>query len=573
MNILILNMTRMGDLIQTTPIIHEAKKRNPRCHITLVVGEAFAEICSFIEGVDRVLPFPMGRIHRLLKDGEIVRGYALLREVLDVINEREYDLLVNLTHSRVSAILMTLIRKRRVVGISIDSEGNAVFLGQWQRYFMNIVPNRLYNPFNICDLHLFMAGFGPCGEGLFLRTPEEFEKRADKILRSIGVDGREKILGIHPGASTEKKRWGAENFSFVAREAAKRGVRVVVFGSSGEKDLCERIVRDSGEGAISLAGKTTLGELVALIERCSLLLTNDTGPLHIATAVGTKAVEISLGEAYFRETGPYGEGHYVFEASISCHPCPFREGCSHMTCRQFVRPEAVWKVVSSLLDGEEVERLEDGGPFENLQVYRSRFSPEDGVLEYMPLIRRPLEERQFLLFLYRDLFLSDLGGEWETPLEGDPSRPLRNLEGGYDLSTLPGIVESLGEMCRRLTLLLGEAERGAALTKEVKKIISAEEKAGDERLEELLSELGSIDKSIINTGHAFPPLRPLTRYFQFEKISIDSDDPVIVADRTREAYESFIRRGKAFLRYVEEAETWAERFRIEEPVPIKGMSE
>src|SRR4030065_2446567 len=100
---------------------------------------------------------------------------------------------------------------------------------------------------------------------------------------------------------------------------------------------------------VNFIGKTGIGELAAFLKRCSLLVSNDTGPLHLATAVGTKVIDIFTANVHFLETGPYGEGHYVIQADIPCVPCSFNVKCNNMVCKDLIKPEIVIEVVKESL--------------------------------------------------------------------------------------------------------------------------------------------------------------------------------------------------------------------------------
>jgi hypothetical protein len=122
------------------------------------------------------------------------------------------------------------------------------------------------------------------------------------------------LIGFQPGANRAERRWPAAKFIQLGRELRDRHrARILVFGSKDEEMLA-RSIADQIREARCFAGKTSIPQLAALLERCRILVTNDTGTMHLAAAVGTRVVALFESSAYFRETGPYGPGHRVIQS-------------------------------------------------------------------------------------------------------------------------------------------------------------------------------------------------------------------------------------------------------------------
>jgi heptosyltransferase-2 len=135
--------------------------------------------------------------------------------------------------------------------------------------------------------------------------------------RLVGGEGGE-LVGIFPGSNASSRRWDADRYAELAARVAGRGARVVVFGSAGERDLTAHV---AGSRALDLGGRTDLPLLAAGLAACRVLVTNDSGPMHLAAAVGTPTVSVQ-GPADPRVTRPLGEGHVlVWGAPIPCVPC------------------------------------------------------------------------------------------------------------------------------------------------------------------------------------------------------------------------------------------------------------
>lgn len=131
-------------------------------------------------------------------------------------------------------------------------------------------------------------------------------------------DSAGETVGIFPGSNASSRRWDAERYAELAERVARRGGRVVVFGSAGERALTARV---AGSAALDMGGRTDLPLLAAGLAACRVLVTNDSGPMHLAAAVGTRTISVQ-GPADPRVTRPLGEGHVlVWGAPIPCVPC------------------------------------------------------------------------------------------------------------------------------------------------------------------------------------------------------------------------------------------------------------
>lgn len=143
------------------------------------------------------------------------------------------------------------------------------------------------------------------------------------------------VVGIFPGGNASSRRWDPERFAAVARRLAGEGARVVVFGGPSERGLAAEV---AGDVALNVAGRTDLPLLAAGLAACDLLITNDTGPMHLAAAVGTATISL-WGAGDPAETGPLGEGHVLLRRpDLPCAPC-VRNECPRRG-RGYILPEA-----------------------------------------------------------------------------------------------------------------------------------------------------------------------------------------------------------------------------------------
>ncbi|MBI1824716.1 MAG: lipopolysaccharide heptosyltransferase II [Nitrospirae bacterium] len=160
----------------------------------------------------------------------------------------------------------------------------------------------------------------------FLNTNEEEKNAAWKILRGEGMNPGDFMIGIHAGAAYgSAKRWETERFAELADCLIREGnVKVIFFGSSEECKVNDEIVSMMSETPVNLSGKTTLRELVALISQCSIFISNDSGPMHIASALNVPLISI-FGPTDPKVTSPAGVQNTIIQKETECSPCLLRE--------------------------------------------------------------------------------------------------------------------------------------------------------------------------------------------------------------------------------------------------------
>lgn len=184
-----------------------------------------------------------------------------------------------------------------------------------------------------------------------ISIPEEIKHGVDRLLEEVGIEPNLRLIASAPGSVWPTKRWPAENFAELAAKLNARGEQVVLIGSEGEKELCEFISKESG--AINLAGETSLGELIELLRRCKVLITNDSSPTHFAYLAGTPTAAIFGPTSSFFGFAPFGENSEVVEKELRCKPCEIHGGvrCPIGTheCMTSIEPNEVLEHIERLL--------------------------------------------------------------------------------------------------------------------------------------------------------------------------------------------------------------------------------
>jgi ADP-heptose:LPS heptosyltransferase len=401
MDIAVINLMRFGDLIQCTPVLRRLRAEYPEARISLVASDLFRETAVLLAGVDRLKLFPSGAMAPLLeREGGWPEAFKLLWEWLQESFPRPPDLVINLTPNLQGGILAYSTGSPEIRGMVVNRDWELVSRSLWASYALIVSRARRANPFNLVDLFLREGGLQPDGRGLQVAVPPAARRRVEEFLQGLQLPEGAALVGLMPGASQPERCWSPAQFAQAAQMLLQtRACHFFIFGSAEEAPLGEAIARGLPEGAVTrLLGRTTPDLLAAYLQAIDLLITNDTGPMHLAAAVGTPTVALFLAGARVQDTGPVGPGHVILEAELDCHPC--QAPCPGLRCREMITPDAVFWWAGRLLDREPLTPVDEEDPWPGLRVSRSGTDPE-GYHTYLPLVRRPLERRDFWLWLQR----------------------------------------------------------------------------------------------------------------------------------------------------------------------------
>jgi ADP-heptose:LPS heptosyltransferase len=340
--ILIVQLCRLGDILQTTPMLRGLRREHPDAEITLVLHDLVANAPVPAKLYDRKLAFPYSRIGGGFSDApQDWNAHAEhVRQFLRDLGTEPFDLIVNLSHTDISGMLCALIPAREVRGCYIGGDRRRVVRGTWMTYFWSSSLWRDQGCFNLVDLQNWMAGVTSDGQPLEVDVTPAAHAAIDAWLSTHEIGDRH-LIAIQLGASEERKRWPAERFAQAVNLIPEELGEIVFVGTAHERELFRQAEPHLRRRVHVAVGETSIPELAALLSRCRLLLTNDTGTMHVATAVGARVVDVSVGPVFVHETGPYGEGHFVIEPAIDCYPCALGADCQHMSCHGYPTPADV----------------------------------------------------------------------------------------------------------------------------------------------------------------------------------------------------------------------------------------
>ena len=335
--ILVRGVNWVGDSILTYPTVQKLKTLVPHCHLAMLVPGHLVDLWKTFHHVDEIIPFQ--------KRG----GFGSLWEDLNLcqsLKERDFDLALILPRSFRSALQVYLARIP--IRIGYGSEGRSLFL-------THSTP-RAEEVLHIHRVHYYQKLLEPFGKignpvspRIFLR--EEDRRWGEETLRNLGLLDGSPLIGMNPGATYGlAKCWSPDRFGELGRRLSKkRKARILVFGKEEERSVAEQILRRIGRWGVDLVGKTRLLQLAAALERCHLLVTNDTGTMHVAAAIGTAVVAL-FGSTDSMTTGPWGDGHVVVKKDAPCSPCLKRVCPTDHRCMELITVDEVEEAVDRKLE-------------------------------------------------------------------------------------------------------------------------------------------------------------------------------------------------------------------------------
>lgn len=367
MKTLIINLTRFGDLLQTQPAVAGLAGAGHETGVLCL--ENFAPAAKLLGRVDRVIAFPGASLLAGL-DSDWRKSLARLRTLArEMADEYRPGRVLNLTSSLSGRLLARLIGGDTAQGFVLDEFGFGLDTNQWAAFLQTSSMHRGCSPFNLVDIFTRISGLDPVESGFRLRPPgREQAERARDLLSGV-VPGRARGLVVFQlGASEDRRRWPVEFFARLGKMVwSEMKLWPVLVGASGEKDLAARYADMGGPGA-DLAGETSLTDLAGVIGLSELLVTNDTGTMHLAAGLGKPIVAVFLATAQPWDTGPYLAGSISLEPDLACHPCAFGKRCARdLACRRAVTPEAALAAIRLRLGGEK----EQVGDFTGSRVWVS----------------------------------------------------------------------------------------------------------------------------------------------------------------------------------------------------------
>jgi len=303
----------------SVPAVRAIKNGRPDVHVTIAAPTKVAAMWKLIPEVDAIIPLPQ----------------ASLRSVVRLVKQQmPFDVAIVFPNSLRVALETSLSGIPRRVG----------YRGHWRSWLVNQIvrePRKPRPPEHHSQRFLRIAR--ECGaetSNIEIQRPNQTSNINHQTLR----------IGLCPGAEYgPAKRWLPERFAEAAAKiTAQSSAQWILFGTKNDVAAGEQIATAIGDHCVNRIGQTTLDQLIDELRQCSLLLTNDTGTMHLAALLGVPVVAV-FGSTEPRLTGPLGDGHAILRHHVECSPCFLRECPIDFRCMKAVRTDEVAEAVLSML--------------------------------------------------------------------------------------------------------------------------------------------------------------------------------------------------------------------------------
>jgi heptosyltransferase-2 len=326
----------VGDAVMSIPALREIRRIFPRAHISLLVQPWVRDVYSSVDFIDCTLDYDKSGVHK---------GWTGLGRLVSELRRGKYQVAILLQNALEAAFIAWMARIPVRVGYARD--GRALLLTHACRIDPSL--RQKHQAFYYLGI-LSAAGLldskswekPDCHLAITIGVRDADRARAREMLRMEGVEPGQLVVGLNPGAYYgSAKRWLSERYAAVAETLAEKyRAHIVIFGSAAERPIADEIATRMTHRPVIFSGRTTLAQLMALICECTLLITNDSGPMHLAAALDVPQLAI-FGSSSEIATGPLSRCAEVIKEQVECSPCFLRDCPIDFRCMTRITVEQV----------------------------------------------------------------------------------------------------------------------------------------------------------------------------------------------------------------------------------------
>ena len=323
--ILVTDLMHIGDIVFITPFLHALRKNAPEAQITLLVDQKTQDVVRYNSNIDVLMT-----IDKKGKDDNL----RALWNFSSRLRKEHYDVVINLHSNERCSFLAAFSGARVKVGVCAS-----VF----RLWFDKVLEFNLDRQVQVVDMyldilrHMGVTDLSHIGTEMY--GIEKEATFAANFYEENGIMSTDRIIGINVGGSWPTKRWTNEGFAAVADHYLEQGLKVVFFGGPMDTSQVEAITGQMKHTPALATGKTSLLQLAALIKRCNVFISGDSGPMHIATTQHVPIVAI-YGPSDWIKFPPFGDNKVIITAGLECQPCGAHQ-CEHHGCMKKILLQAV----------------------------------------------------------------------------------------------------------------------------------------------------------------------------------------------------------------------------------------
>ncbi|MDD5097164.1 MAG: lipopolysaccharide heptosyltransferase II [Candidatus Omnitrophica bacterium] len=338
--ILIVRTDRIGDVLLSTPVIKALRQKYPQAYISMMVAPYAKDIVENNPYLDEVIVYDKDGLHK---------SWLRSLKFASRLKKKKFDLAVILHPTNRVHLLAFLAGIPKRLGYN-RKLGALLNLKKEHQKQDGLKHEAEYNLELLKDL-----GIADGYTDLYIPIKAESVKWADDFLKKEGISPSDKILAINPGASCPSKLWPFERFAQVAAKLSKaHNLKVLILAGPKDTLLADKVTKhqELKDKVINLAGKTSISQLASILKRCVLFISNDSGPVHIASAVGTPVISIfgrSQAGLSPKRWGPLGKRDRYLHKEVGCIQCLAHNCQKEFACLKAISVDDVVQVAESIL--------------------------------------------------------------------------------------------------------------------------------------------------------------------------------------------------------------------------------
>lgn len=356
---LVINPFGIGDVLFTTVVIKAIKDNLPNATIGYWCNERVRNIVENNKNIDKIFALSRGDIKKIYSRSKLKGIYKSLN-LLRSIKKENFDVVFDFSLDHRYGLLAKILGIKKRIGFNYKNRG---------RFLTHKIDIDGYSTKHVVEYYLDLLKFihiEPKIYTLDLSVSEDSKIKIKNRLNKFGINDNDLVIGIVPGAGASwgkdalVKHWPAVNFAHLSDKIINDyRAKIIILGDSSERPVADIIIKTVHRQVVDLVGKTTLEELIAVIDNVEILITNDGGPLHIGVALGKKTVSF-FGPVDPKVYGPYPASesrHIILRKSLECSPCYLRFRLSdcrrNRECLEKIEVQEAMYAVSSLLSKKE----------------------------------------------------------------------------------------------------------------------------------------------------------------------------------------------------------------------------
>lgn len=460
-DVAIINLARFGDLLQTQAIIDDLHEAGHK--VGLICLSNFAAALPLLRNVEKSWTLNGAALLARLDSAWPLALQEVTGFVAQIHAESQLRQIINLSPTLPGRLLARLLATpaTTTLGFDLDEFGYRLNHGIWASFFAVGSALRAYSPFNLADIFRRLAiGLTDRPRGAFrLNAPARSDWAREFLASRTSALAKAPagFVAFQPGASADFRRWPVAHFRELGQILwQETGLVPILLGSASEATLGEEYGKNASHPFINAIGKTDPIQLAALLKQARLLVTNDTGTMHLAAGLDVPILAFFLATAQPWDTGPLLPGSISLEPAVDCHPCPFNQECAHdhICARQISPRTAAYYALEQL--GVKSPRFTAPARGEAV-AWRTR-QDADGTTGLLRLSADPPAEKEIWLGWLREFWRRLLGqlekaeAQAVSPAYADLPRPAAAQALAETINKAAALLEAVAESARLATV-------------------------------------------------------------------------------------------------------------------------